>query len=264
MLTGYSLPRTPKGQSCIVPTPPWHFVGNAVAVSFDADEKKIKHFLPEGLELESNKCSVYFAEWQTVSENQLEYLDPIRSQYKETIVLLSAKFEGTPVSYCPFIWVDQDISLVRGLFQGWPKQMGTTWVTRAYDLPSKATPVLGKGGRFGATLASRERRLIEAQIILNETAETLPSPNFAKAVNVRYFPNLVSGEHHKPLINELVQLKSRDVSISTIWKGDAELKFYDSPYLELSELSPVSVNAGYRCTFAMTIDDIVPLRDLNK
>jgi len=264
MITGYSLPRTPKGTSNPVPIPPWHFVGNSLAVSFEADERKIAQFLPEGLELDSNKCAIYFAEWQAVSENTDEYLDPVRSQYKETIVLVSAKFEGAPVSYCPFIWVDQDISLIRGTFQGWPKQMGTTWITRAYDLPSKATPIVGKGGKFGATVSSRERRIIEAQVTLSEIAESLPSPNFAKAVNVRYFPNLVSGQHHKPLINELVQLKSRDVSISTIWKGDAKLIFHDNPYLELFELRPTSVIAGYRCTFAMTIDDIVPLRDLNK
>jgi acetoacetate decarboxylase len=263
MLTGFSLPKSPKGTSSVVPTPPWHFVGNAIAVSFEAEIAKIESFLPEGLELDSNKCTAYFIDWQAVSDcEEKEYLDPVRSQYKETIILVSAKFEGNAVSYCPFIWVDQDVSLVRGMFQGWPKQFGTTWITRAYNLPSKASPVVGKGGRFGATLSARERRLIEASITLNETVESLPTPNFAKAVNVRYFPNLVFGQHDKPLISELVQLQSKDVSISEIWKGDAKMKFYESPYIELFDLKPTRIDSGYRFTFAMTVDNIIPLKDL--
>jgi acetoacetate decarboxylase len=263
MIKGYSLPRTPNGTSGAVPIPPWHFVGTAVAVTFQADENEIALFLPDGLEIESDNCVVYFTEWQTVSDNGEEYLDPVRSQYKETILLVSAKFEGSPVAYCPFIWVDQDISLIRGTFQGWPKQFGTTWITRAYDLPSKATPVTGKGGKFGATLCSRERRLIEAEIVLNKQVQTLPSPNFSKAVNVRYFPNLVLGMHDNPLINELVQLKSRDISVSPVWEGDAKMKFYDNPYLELNLLNPLKIKAGYRFTFAMTIDNLISLKKIN-
>jgi acetoacetate decarboxylase len=263
MLTGFSLPKSPKGTSSVVPTPPWHFVGTAIAVSFEAGHHNIQSFLPKGLELDSNNCMAYFVEWQAVSDSEeKEYLDPVRSQYKETIILVSAKFEGNAVSYCPFIWVDQDVSLVRGMFQGWPKQLGTTWITRAYNLPSKASPVVGKGGKFGATLSARERRLIEASITLNETVESLPTPNFAAAVNVRYFPNLEFGQHDKPLINELVQLKSKDVSISEIWKGDAKMEFYESPYLELFDLKPTRIDSGYRFTFAMTVDNIIPLKDL--
>ena len=44
----------------------------------------------------------------------------------------AARFQGEPVAYCPFIFVDQDVSLMRGLIQGWPKQFGTRppWWTR--------------------------------------------------------------------------------------------------------------------------------------
>lgn len=37
MLTGYTLPRTPRGTSSLAPMPPWHYVGNAIAVEFEAD-----------------------------------------------------------------------------------------------------------------------------------------------------------------------------------------------------------------------------------
>lgn len=264
MLKGYTLPRTPRGTSSLAPEPPWHYVGSALAVEFDADPAAAAAFLPDGLTLESGRCAAYFVEWQYASENGREYLDPVCSQYRETIFLLSARFEESPVAYCPFIWVDQDVALMRGLAQGWPKQIGSTWMTRAYDLPSKASPVAGAGGMFGATLAAKDRRLAEARITLRETTPSLPSPSFARAVNTRLFPELVAGKHERPAVHELVQLKSRDVQISPIWKGDAELTIFDHPTLELADLKPVSVGAGYRFSFALTVDDLLPLRDLRR
>ncbi len=262
MLKGYTLPRTPRGTSSLAPEPPWHYVGNALAVEFETDPTLAAAFLPDGLELQSERCAAYFIEWQYASETGEEYLDPITSQYKETIILLSASFEGLPVAYCPFIWVDQDVSLMRGLIQGWPKQIGSTWITRAYDLPSKAAPVVGPGGRFGATLSVKDRRLIEAQVTLSEPSDTLPSPSFARAVNTRYFPELATGKHDLPAVHELVQLKSRDVQISPIWKGGATLQFFDHPSLELSDLRPTKEISGYRFSFALTVDDLLLLRDL--
>jgi acetoacetate decarboxylase len=264
MLKGYTLPRSPRGASCLVTNPPWHYVGNALAVEFETNPTAAQSFLPEGLALDSARCAVYFTDWQYATDSGEEYLDPVRSQYRETIFLLSASFHGAPVAYCPFIWVDQDVSLMRGLVQGWPKQIGATWITRAYDLPSKAAPVVGPGGKFGASLSVKERRLAEACITLQEPATSLPSPNFAKAVNVRYFPDLAAGKHQQPAVHELVQLKSRDVQISPIWRGTADLRIFEHPYLELPDLRPTQVLAGYRFSFAMTVDDLIHLKDLRK
>lgn len=262
MLKGYTLPRTPKGTSSLAPTPPWHYVGTCLAVAYEADPKAVRAFLPPGLEFDSARCAAYFVEWQYASEGGEEYLDPVRSQYRETIILISASHKGVSCAYCPFIWVDQDVSLMRGLAQGWPKQIGSTWITRAYDLPSKATPVMGAGGKFGATLAVKDRRLVEAVVTLQEQTSQLPSPSFAGAVNTRYFPELAAGKHDLPAVHELVQLKSRDVHVSTIWTGEATLQIFDHPYLELPDLRPVKVIAGYRFSCALTVDDLVTLRDL--
>lgn len=262
MLKGYTLPRTPRGTSSLAPMPPWHYVGTCLAIAYEAEPDAVRAFLPPGLEFDSPRCAAYFAEWQYASEDGEEYLDPVRSQYRETIFLLSASHKGTSCSYCPFIWVDQDVSLMRGLAQGWPKQIGSTWITRAYDLPSKATPALGPGGKFGATLAVKDRRLVEAVVTLREQTSRLPSPSFAGTVNTRYFPELVAGKHDTPAVHELVQLKSRDVRVSPIWTGEARLEIFDHPYLELPDLRPVKVIAGYRFSCALTVDDLVTLRDL--
>jgi hypothetical protein len=76
MLKGYTLPRTPRGTSSLAPTPPWHYVGNTLAVEFEANPVSAAAFLPEGLELLSERCAAYFIEWQYVSETGEEYLDP--------------------------------------------------------------------------------------------------------------------------------------------------------------------------------------------
>ncbi|MFH0811751.1 MAG: acetoacetate decarboxylase family protein [Pseudomonadota bacterium] len=262
MLKGYTLPRTPKGTSSLAPMPPWHYVGTCLAVEYEADAEAVQSFLPPGLEFHSPQCVAYFVEWQYTSNSGEEYLDPIRSQYRETIILVSASYNGATCAYCPFIWVDQDVALMRGFAQGWPKQIGSTWITRSYDLPSKATPVLGPGGKFGATLAVKDRRLVEAAVTLEKQTSQLPSPSFAGAVNTRHFPELVMGRHDLPAVYELVQLKSRDVHISPIWKGEAILQIFDHPYIELPSLRPMKVIAGYRFSCALTVDDLVFLRDL--
>lgn len=264
MLYGYSLPRTPQGTSSLVPSPPWHYAGTCLVVEYRADEAAVRSFLPPGLEFHSPQCAAYFVEWQYATDSGEEYLDPAGSQYHETIFLISASYDGSPCAFCPFIWVDQDLSLVRGLIQGWPKQLGSIWITRAVDLPSKAAPVVGPGGRFGATLANRDRRLAEAVVTLREPASQLPTPNFSRAMLTRHFPELAAGRHDKPAVYELVQLKSRDVQVSPIWKGDATLEILDHPHLELSALRPKEILAGYRFLCAMTVDDLVPLRDLRE
>ena len=52
------------------------------------------------------------------------------------------------------------------------------------------------------------------------------------------------------------------MQISPIWKGEATLRVFEHPYLELPELRPVRVLAGYRFSCALTVDDLVLLRDL--
>ena len=65
-----------------------------------------------------------------------------------------------------------------------------------------------------------------------------------------------------PAVHELVQLKSRNVQFSTIWTGDAALRIFDHPHLEIGDLAPVSVGNGFRFSFAFTVDDVVQLQDL--
>lgn len=262
MLQGYTTPHTPAGRSALAPRPPWHYAGDCLAVEFTADPAAIRSLLPAPLRYADSCCAAYFVDWQFASDSGDESSDPVRAQYKETIFLISALLGDERVSYCPFIWVDQDTALMRGLIQGWPKQLGSTWLTRAATLASPAAPQHTIGGCFYATLSAKERRLAEASVMLDETTDSLPQPSFASAVNVRYFPNLTQGQHDHPALHELVRLKSRNVQVGPILRGQASLTVHDHPYLELPLLQPQTVGAGYRFSFALTVDDLETLADL--
>ncbi len=264
MLKGYTIPRTPAGRSSLAPCPPWHYAGDCLAVEFTADPDAVRSLLPAPLEFIDARCAAYFVDWQFATDDGEEPLDPVTSQYKESIFLVGATFNGERVSYCPFIWVDQDVSLMRGLVQGWPKQIGSTWITRAYPFDSKAAARHAPNGRFGASLAVKDRRLVDARVTLREPATTLPQPSFAQAVNVRLFPNLARDQHDKPALHELVRLRSRDVLVGPILRGDASLVIHEHPTLELSLLRPVEVGAGFRFSFALTVDDLETLADLRR
>lgn len=258
MLTGYSLPLSPKGTANAVPQPPWYYTGNVLAIEYEADSERIIGYLPAPLKIESNKCCVYFIDWQYASENGNEHLNPVESQYRETIILMSARYNGEPVAYCPYIWVDQDKALIRGLLQGWPKQIGNTHLSKAFALQSKAAPQnIG-----AATLSVNGKRYIEGCITFESTASGLPSPSFAKSTLIRHFPNLEKSRHHSPLISELVQLKSRNVEIGPIRKGSADLKFLIDACNELSDFKPTAIKCGYQFEVSLVVDDLQPLEKL--
>ena len=57
----------------------------------------------------------------------------------------------------PYIWVDRDFALTRGWIQGFPKKLGSIWVTRSFGLGGPADPGMEPGARFGVTCAAYER-----------------------------------------------------------------------------------------------------------
>ncbi|MGH8793793.1 MAG: acetoacetate decarboxylase family protein, partial [Stackebrandtia sp.] len=150
MLQGYTVPLTPLGQANLASAPPWHYAGELLGVEFWATPQAAEATLPEGLSLDSDSPGrgvALFVDWQFSGENQ-EYLDPMRSQYREFMVLLDARWDDTPVAWCPHIYVDNDAAMARGWVQGFPKKLGTVSQTRAFATPSAAAPFAGPGGSF--------------------------------------------------------------------------------------------------------------------
>ncbi|MFB9991621.1 acetoacetate decarboxylase family protein [Deinococcus oregonensis] len=264
MIKGYSQPLSPLGLANLVKAPPWHYAGTVLAIDFWADPTQAQAVMPPGMRADpEGRATGFFIEWQATASSDQAYLDPVGSQYREFFVLLAASLDGEAVATCPYIFVDQDVSLVRGLIQGYPKVMGSIHLTRAFTVPSLAAPVVGPGGRFAGTLAAKDRRLAEGQVTLRETSEEGPRHTAFPIVNLRYFPRLEAGQHHNPAVYELLRQRWENRTLSTIWQGDADLQFFGSPHHELAALTPVKVGHGYRYDMAITIQDAEVVRKFN-
>jgi hypothetical protein len=263
-LRGYSSPRSATGRASLVPTPPWHYVGDFLVIDYWADPAAAAALLPPGLEPhpDPGRCAAIFVDWQSCSDSAEELLDPARGQYREFFIVVDALLDGEEVTTCPFIWVDQDFSLARGWIQGFPKKLGDIWMTRTFGLECAADPGLREGARFAAACSARGRRLAEATVTLERLSERGPQHNDAPIHNVRHFPRLAAGRHEDPAVHEVVRAVSRDRVVSPIWEGAATLELFGAPAEEHDALAPLRVGRGYRLTFAYTIDDLETVKEL--
>jgi hypothetical protein len=161
-LQSFTAPFTATGRSALVAAPPWHYAGWLLNVAFRFEAGAAVPLVPPAAGRPLGTGCVHFADWQACTDGR-ELLDPVLAQYRETIVVLEIERpDGSRCMYCPAIWVDQDISLLRGLLQGWPKKMGSTWLTRSLPLDHPAAAPLRAGSRLGASLAVKDRRVFEA------------------------------------------------------------------------------------------------------
>ena len=170
MLKGFSVPLTPQGKSALVSPPPWHYSSDCLANEYWTDRAATAALLPAGVTADENsggRAFFWFLDWQFTGSND-ELTDPARYQYREAFALVEAAFEGTPVNYCPFIFVDNDAAIARGWAQGFPKKLASVYQTRSFSAPSPAAAPLAKGSRFGASLAAHGERLATARIQLEE------------------------------------------------------------------------------------------------
>ncbi len=267
MAHGYSLPLSPHGSASLVPAPPWHYVGDFLVIEYWADARAVAAVLPPGLEPfaeDPGRAAALFIDWQSCSEGGGELADPSRSQYREFFIVVNALLDGEHVTSCPYIWVDQAFALMRGWIQGFPKKLGSIWLTRTFGLQCPADPGLAPGAVFTGTLAGDDRRLAQGSVTLERLSADGPTHNGPRLVNMRHFPRLAAGGHASPAVHELVGAVSRDRAISAIWEGPATLELLDAPSEEHAALAPVRVGRGFRFTFAYTIDDLETLRDLRK
>jgi hypothetical protein len=263
-LSGYSTPRTPSGRAGLVPRPPWHYAADFLVVDYWADPETVVGLLPEGLtpHPDRGRCAAVFADWQSCSDSREELLDPARGHYREFFVVANALLDGEEVTTCVFIWVDQDFALARGWIQGFPKKLGTIWMTRTIGLDCPADPGIGPGSRYGATCSARGHRIAAATVTLERPSTEGPRHNSGAIVNVRHFPRLAKGQHDLPQVHELVRAVSRDRVTSEVWEGPATLEFSPAPGEEHDLLAPVRVGPGYRFSFGYTVDDLETVREL--
>src|ERR1700735_3971120 len=193
-LKGFTVPLTPQGRSALAAVPPWHYSSDCMAVEYWTDPNAIQALLPAGLTADARskgRAFFWFLDWQFTGSND-ELTDPARYQYREAFVLVEAVFDGKPVTYCPFIFVDNDAAIARGWSQGYPKKLGSIYQTRTFSAPSASAAPLAKGSRFGASVAAHGERLATARLQLEEKVAD-PAKVFDRpTVMRRYFPPLAA------------------------------------------------------------------------
>jgi len=243
-MQGFFFPRTASGRASLIPSPPWFYSGDLLTVEYRTDPARVAELLPAPLELaaeDPGAVALIWADWQSCSSSREELLDPVRSQYKETFVVVRCSFEGRTYSRCVYIWVDKDFAIGRGMHQGYPKKLGSMWQTRPHAFPH-ASPALAPGGMFGATLAAGDRRLADAVLTLRSESETNGFVNGHPMAHHRVYPDIAGqGDAYA----ELIETGGAEFAGGQSWSGDVELNLYESPTEELARLSVDEVIGGY-------------------
>jgi acetoacetate decarboxylase len=165
-------------------------------------------------------------------------------------------FDGTPVNYCPYIFVDNDAAIARGWAQGFPKKSGSIYQTRTFSAPSLAAAPLARGSRFGASVAAHGERLATARIQLEEKVAD-PAKVFNRPTTMRrYFPQLAAAAQNKPPVDELTMSLTDDLAIVDVWAGSAELRIPDVQGEDMHSIAPLRVGRGYRLGMAYSVTDL--------
>lgn len=266
MLKGFNYPLTAKGKSTLNPAPPWYYSADFINIEFWAQPSAVAALLPSGLDPDpsaNGHANALFYDWQFSGEHE-EYLDPARYQYREFFILLDALFEGKPISYCPYIFVDNDAALARGWTQGYPKRLGQVFQTRFYAATGKAGPALAPGSKFAGSLTSGGQRLAEVLITLEAPVADPSLLGQRPVVNLLHCPRLAAGMHDKPAIHELVENIPHDIRIEQAWIGTGALALPVCRGEEISDLAPIRSGKGIRASMAYVVDDLKTLKDLRK
>jgi acetoacetate decarboxylase len=124
-------------------------------------------------------------------------------------------------------------------------------MTRAYPVGKHASPVIGPGGRFGATCTAGSHEIASAVVTLKQVSPTGPTVNGPPMHNTRHFPAF---DRPAPAVFELVESGGRDREITEIWEGEAELRFGAHTIEPLQAIAPREVLKGFRFSFAYTVD----------
>lgn len=149
----------------------------------------------------------------------------------------------------PYIWVDNDLSIARGLIQGSPKKAGSIAISQAVRL-GHGGPRLEAGATFAGHASSLGRRLASGSVTLDGPADGyVPRALSLPVWHTRLIPDLAGRE---PLVHDLARNLVTDFAVADVWRGQAQLTFQDSPF-GTGLASPARITGGFRCAVAFTI-----------
>ena len=253
----FTAPFTRSGRSSIVPSPPWHYAGWLMNVAIRCDTSNSDAVVHPALGSLTGKGCIHFVDWQATTDGH-ELVDPVYAQYRETIVIVEIERpDGNLFNYCPFIWVDQDISLVRGLLQGWPKKFGSTHLTRSLPIDHVAAAPLKIGSRMGASLTVKERRLIEASLKLTGKVGRPYGFLANKTIGAIGWPDLTQPAHCPELNWVLPNIQ--DKVASDWYDAEATINVLPHPVEEISLLGELEAEGASVGWAGITVVGALPL-----
>jgi len=262
-LKGYAVPLTPEAKSSIDPPPPWHYSSDCMAIEYWPDPEAAAALMPPGMIADpdaNGRSFFWFLDWQFTGEHD-ELTDPARYQYREAFVLVDAIWEGMKVTYCPYIFVDNDAALARGWIQGFPKRLGSIFQTRTFAAPSPAAAPLAPGSRFGGSISSHGERIATGRVQLEEAIAD-PTTVFNRPTTIRrYFPQLVAGKQDVPAVDQLTLSLTDNPAIVNLWAGSAELTIPEVAGEDMHLIAPRRVGRGYRFSMSYSVTDLRILKD---
>ncbi|AGK60243.1 hypothetical protein Asulf_00209 [Archaeoglobus sulfaticallidus PM70-1] len=238
----WTSPLTKFGRSALVPEGPWSYAFDAIAVHAVANPDRLKNIT----ELKTDgEMWIYFADIISHSPNfpQLNYETPQLVQYKEVAFFIKIEFEGKSYAYCPFMYVDNDVSLMRGYIVGFPKKIASIGITRDHPLMKQKI--------FGANAMRAGYSLIRAKVEVEEKAKSLPLDNFGTWILRRYI-GLMG-------IDELIEFVP-EVEYEYIYRGKATLEIGGGINDELEFFKPEKILEGYRYSALLKVKDIRVLK----
>jgi len=261
-LIGWTLPQSATGRAAILPPPPWHYSGEVIAVDFTADAGRVADLVPPGFAPTGDgSCSFVFCDWSSAADADPRIRDdPAKGQYKEAYLVVHGTFDGKRAGRVPYIWVDSDLSLVRGLIQGFPKKLGTQHKTRPVEL-GRGGVRKEPGGRFAAHASVMGRRVVTLAVTIDEAREkTYPKGVAAALVHTRLWPAI---DRPEPAVHELSRGTVADFQVGTVWHGTGELELGASEHEEIADLAPTVVGDGWvmSMAFSVTGGTSIPLGD---
>jgi acetoacetate decarboxylase len=163
--------------------------------------------------------------------------------------MIQCSFQGEPGYIVPYIWVDNDFTLMRGFVQGFPKKLCRVYRTKLNDLNPK---IGGKrvGARMKGICQAHGERIVEGSLVFTRQAEPSELPP-VKFYLMRHFPNIE--DPSSPSVHELAITEVSDIRVADIWAGDSDLTFFESAVEEVAALAPVEMLGGFFHTMGLTI-----------
>lgn len=239
----WSGPFTKTGKSALVPKGPWIYAFTGIGVRYKSDPLTLADIVPRPLKVSEGAVFAYIVEIVAWSRNAVEFATeaPDQLYYHEGALFVKVEHGDKTFLYCPFMWVDTDISLLRGLLAGWPKKLAKIALTKLHpmlpdlDKPRKGLRLGGYVARAGSTLYK-----IRVEIQSDEEMSTIPLLTEYPFILPRYFAGIAPG---MTTINELVEFVG-DVQVKA-WRGIGEIEILGGINDELKGLKPLSEVDGY-------------------